>query len=695
LELEGADAARSTRSVDRRGQVVPRFPRETDRHLDRISADGSVRRQASAGWALSFTGHILLAGVLGVWQLQITAPPRLVRISTDLPDLPPEQRFAETTLDLQPTLRDLNDTASATWTAPDRRVSAAREVRPGRIDSIAGGLATTDRAVLRPLVGAGASFSQGRNIPGIRGAHVNSTSDSGAVDCIVAEILRQLETSKTFVIWLMDASGSLATRREQIVRRFEGIYTQLDRFEVSRNAALVSAVVSYGKDTVFVTPNPTGDREELLRAVRRVPTDESGRENVFGAIRQAVLKWQCQRTQGYQIMIVVVTDEKGDDLEQLDATVELVRRYGIPVYVIGPPAPFGRTKVAVKWTDEATKREFWIPVDRGPESVVVETVHLPSWSARRDAIVSSGFGPYGLCHIALSSGGMYVLADDSSLSGPKFGALALRVYAPEMISQRDFARTLADNPLRRAVVRVAEESAKLPGELPMAFLAAGIQFKIRDARAQLAKVTELLNRARADLDAVEKERRNERSQRWQAHYDLMMGQILIAGTRAQSYTRCLDEKAVSPLPPTDPGKNAWELVGAKSGKPIDSAPQPQEAGKPAKSNPGRADRHKPPSADDEELARSYLERVVREHPETPWAYVAARELDLGSAFQWQEAFVMPPPGEKLPWDKLPWDKLTESQKQAKTAFEKQQQAKKARESSKSGSAGTAVKIPKL
>ena len=35
-------------------------------------------------------------------------------------------------------------------------------------------------------------------------------------------------------------------------------------------------------------------------------------------------------------------------------------------------------------------------------------------------------------------------------------------------------------------------------------------------------------------------------------------------------------------------------------------------------------------------ARMYLERVVREHPETPWAKIAARELETNVGWKWVE-----------------------------------------------------------
>ena len=37
-------------------------------------------------------------------------------------------------------------------------------------------------------------------------------------------------------------------------------------------------------------------------------------------------------------------------------------------------------------------------------------------------------------------------------------------------------------------------------------------------------------------------------------------------------------------------------------------------------------------------ARQYLQRVIDEHPETPWAFLAQRELDAPFGWTWHEEF---------------------------------------------------------
>ncbi len=42
-------------------------------------------------------------------------------------------------------------------------------------------------------------------------------------------------------------------------------------------------------------------------------------------------------------------------------------------------------------------------------------------------------------------------------------------------------------------------------------------------------------------------------------------------------------------------------------------------------------------------AKMYLERVVRDHPETPWAMLAERELQTPIGWEWQQDYTAPPP----------------------------------------------------
>ena len=78
-------------------------------------------------------------------------------------------------------------------------------------------------------------------------------------------------------------------------------------------------------------------------------------------------------------MIVVFTDEAGDDIEQLDATVDICRKFEMPVYVVGVPAPFGREDAYIKYVDpdpNFDQTPQWLPLHQGPESLLPERIKL-------------------------------------------------------------------------------------------------------------------------------------------------------------------------------------------------------------------------------------------------------------------------------------------------------------------------------
>jgi hypothetical protein len=93
----------------------------------------------------------------------------------------------------------------------------------------------------------------------------------------------------------------------------------------------------------FVTDSPTADFAKLQAAVRSIKEDDSGEERVFSAIRQAAQKYRKFQTQNHRtVVMIVLTDETGDDLPAVDDCIEVVQKNKIPVYVLGPMAPFGR-----------------------------------------------------------------------------------------------------------------------------------------------------------------------------------------------------------------------------------------------------------------------------------------------------------------------------------------------------------------
>ncbi|VAX36385.1 hypothetical protein MNBD_PLANCTO02-1361, partial [hydrothermal vent metagenome] len=252
----------------------------------------------------------------------------------------------------------------------------------------------------------------------IKGTTVTPGGVAGAVDQLAYEIAGSLKERKTLVVWLLDASLSQRLRRESIAGRIDNVYKQLGLLNADPEKALLSAVVSYGKATTFITPQPVGDPTAVSKAIRMVKDDTSGKEFIFSAINLVIQRWSKYRTKEKRnIMLVVVTDERGDDYSYLEPTISRLKRTGIKCYCVGNASIFGREKGYVSWTfKDGTKED--LPVDQGPETVAAERIVLPFWGSAGKGLkkLSSGYGPYALTRLCAETGGIYFIADQGSLN---------------------------------------------------------------------------------------------------------------------------------------------------------------------------------------------------------------------------------------------------------------------------------------
>ena len=487
------------------------------------------------------------------------------------------------------------------------------------------------------------------------------TGAAGAVDRLTYEILQSMEERPTLVVWLFDQSGSLHRQRREIRDRFDRIYEELGivrqakeekkkalgAAKINHDAQLLTSVIGFGDQVKLYTETPTEDVDEIKSIVDNIEVDSSGTERVFTAVRSAVDQYKPMRKNLSgngplrNVMFVVVTDERGDDQMQMEKAIESCRRYGIPVYCIGVPAPFGRATTLVKYVDPDPKYDQtpqWAEVDQGPESLLPERVQLAfSGNFEEEPVLDSGFGPYALTRLSYETGGIYFTVHPNRNVNRKvrqrevsayasnlqyfFDPVAMSRYRPDYLSPQDYMSKVKQSPLRQALVNAAQmkpvtgisrprtrfqqqDQARLAGELTRA----------QQDAARLEQP--LINLARI-LDKGMKFRESEESPRWQAGYDLAMGRVLAQKVRTESYNGML-AKAKLGMKFKDEKNNTWVLE--PSDEVTISTKWKREA----------------------ETARTLLENVVNNHPDTPWALLAQRELDVPIGWVWQEEFTPPP-----------------------------------------------------
>jgi hypothetical protein len=445
----------------------------------------------------------------------------------------------------------------------------------------------------------------------------------GAVDRITHEIARNLEQKPVIVVWLMDASISLVPERKAVADNLERVFSEIDRLGAVTKDELVNAVVAFGQD-VKPLVDPTSDTNKVIEAIRSVATDESGIENVFSALQFCVDRYKTRITQERRkMMIIIWTDESGDDYRFIDPVVGTCQRLSIPVYTVGPSSMFGKELGTRPYTHPDNGQTYFLPLNRGPESVHQEQVELPFWfRGPQYENLHSGLGPFALTRLAYETGGMYFLKDDPRDVSP-FKIETMLRYAPEYDSAQNYVRRVQASPLRRAIMHAVEvtRQRKLRGTPRLEFAPTGNTFQqeLQEAQQTAAYNLGILEAALTPFGrGLEAEYDKEKSNRWRAWYDYNYGRLLAMNVRNYEYNWACAVMKGKGREFVDQKSNRWKFV-------------PSE-----KINYGSGTQKQ--AAD----AIRLLTRCVNQNPGTPWAILAERELRYPLGFEVQEAYVAPP-----------------------------------------------------
>jgi hypothetical protein len=241
---------------------------------------------------------------------------------------------------------------------------------------------------------------------------VAATGAAGAVDRLSLEIARSLEDAPTTVCWVFDQSVSLAGQRQDIASRLKRVFRELSPSDQGDTpVGLTNLVLAYGQRFQFIVNNPTRVSSEVVEAIHGIEIDNSGVEKTFTAIRAAAERLNATRRVGRSSgMVVVFTDEVGDDQVLADQVSIICRRLGVAVYVVGVPAPFGQRFIEMKYVEfdpSYASVEDWAVVEQGPETLFPESIQVGE-DAFSDEAIDSGFGPFSLSKICYQTGGVYI-----------------------------------------------------------------------------------------------------------------------------------------------------------------------------------------------------------------------------------------------------------------------------------------------
>jgi hypothetical protein len=395
---------------------------------------------------------------------------------------------------------------------------------------------------------------------------------------------------------------------------------------------LQTAILAVGKDVRYLTESPTGQTDQVLAALDALPSDESGRETTFAAIQGAIEKYLDVRVKDRrEVVLIVVTDESGDDETLVSTVVDTPRKYAIPVYVLGVPAPFGRLaglpqSVEAKG-DAIPADDGWLPIKQGPETMQLERINLAFSGDDFDVeLIDSGSGPYGLECLCRETGGMFLAIQGEgrgsrfSSEWPRGGTVrfspdVMRRYRPPLMSPEQYQALLAGNKacmalhraaqLRRVdVLRTPTLSFRQEDQARMKQVLDQSQQAAAKVEGEINEMYEVLWDGMGDRDKLP-------DARWKASYDLAAGRIAAAKARVEGYNAMLAALKRGQLF-ENPNSTTWEL-------------QPSDSIEISSSLRSLIQR-----------ATESLQRVVDEHPGTPWAHLAARELESPMGWKWTE-----------------------------------------------------------
>jgi hypothetical protein len=261
------------------------------------------------------------------------------------------------------------------------------------------------------------------------------------------------------VIWVIDESPSMADD-------VETVRGELDKWFKILNKNAKVGIVTYSEKPKLLL-RPTINHELAKKAFGVYKTREAGAENLYAAIAFAA----NNLPKGENLALVIATDEVGDDDKFLVQAVRALARRKVVVYAICPNAAFGKRKWA--WTAvDAVKRETkHYHSDLGPETGTPEMLfdfhfiqrskmtRLNFTMDQREWATKAGWAPYGLQMLARSSGGqVYNLETDTFVEPIDFENA--KKYRPDFSGLKDLAANIRKSPWRSAVHKVATIWAK-------------------------------------------------------------------------------------------------------------------------------------------------------------------------------------------------------------------------------------------
>ncbi|MDZ4683909.1 MAG: VWA domain-containing protein [Planctomycetaceae bacterium] len=467
-----------------------------------------------------------------------------------------------------------------------------------------------------------------------------------ALSQVTQELVRLMREEKILACWMFDASESMEDDRKEMRDNFHKVYEELglvsraDEKLKTADEPILTSIFSFNTGAKEHTTKPTSDIAAIRAAIDKITKDEGGDEKFCTAAAEVVQKYQRMAAgQKRRLVLIMVSDESGDDGDKIEETIDVCKRGNVPVYFMGRYAVFGFPYATMIWKDPKYGLTHWLRIKRGPETPFPEALQFDGLHERWD-VYSSGFGPYEQVRLCRETGGIFFLlpGDETNISGRgsnldrKYEMLDMKEYLPNLNARLVYQKERDSSKFRNTIFQVVQRVNPFLDEglrmrehhFPIEVDAFAKEGAVNFTKA--VRALKLLNEAVAFLETVAPGRDKEPSERWRAHYDLAHAQLLAYRVRLFQYILNLDAIQKNKPKANDPKSNQWHMVRTPKMLPPDPV-QVKQAGVDLKELEAQ-----------EKQAREEFQAVVKNHPRTPWAQLAQQELAVGFGMTFREHY---------------------------------------------------------
>ena len=334
------------------------------------------------------------------------------------------------------------------------------------------------------------------------------------------------------IVWMLDQSLSMQLDMKSLAQQLSAT---LQEIEADKSTNIQHYVVAFG-DKVSVVQQATDNGLRVARAIYNLPPDPSGIENTFQSVEWCLdnlfnaKRWFYGKPR--QRLLVVWTDESGDDYLNLERVAQRCLKSHVRVDIIGPSAVLGAQTGYTAYLHPADGRTYHLPVHRGPDSSFPQKLSLgywyrgvpagyiesfrgpwpgtsPKWHGGSNLeSMLSGFSPYALTRLARQTGGRYIIYDRPG-DRPPFRLDEIREYMPDYRSIMEIQFDMRRQPLRQLVLAASaitwqsgwtRRSEPLMTIRPMSGGELGRQFRTQTLPLRLKNPVTAAHRMAADVE---------------------------------------------------------------------------------------------------------------------------------------------------------------------------------------------------